>query len=216
MSRRVIRVLICDDHPLMRNALSSMIEDEADLKVADTATNGTEAVEKAIALKPDMTIMDLQMPGKSGIDAINEIRAREPEAHILVLTSSTDDALVLSAIHAGALGYLIKDSQPPEVLKAIREVGQGNSYLPPAIALKLAKSIHREREQALVEPLTEREIDVLKLIGQGLSNKEIAEKLILSEGTVRTHVHNILDKLGLQHRTQAVLYAVREGYVQAK
>jgi DNA-binding NarL/FixJ family response regulator len=209
-----IHILIADDHPLMRNALSALIEDEADLKLVGTAANGNEAVKQAVALKPDVTVLDLLMPGKSGIDALNEIRANDPDAHLLVLTSSTDDAMVLSAIQAGALGYLIKDAPPPEVLKAIREVGRGNSYLPPPVALKLAQGIRREREDALVEPLTEREIDVLKLIGQGASNKEIAEMLVLTEGTVRTHVHNILGKLGLKHRTQAVLYAVREGLVQ--
>jgi NarL family two-component system response regulator LiaR len=209
-----IRVLIADDHPLMRNALSALLQDEADLKLVGTAANGNEAVKQAGALKPDVTVLDLMMPDKSGIDALNEIRANDPDAHVLVLTSSTDDAMVLAAIHAGALGYLIKDALPPEVLKAIREVGRGNSYLPPPVALKLAQSIRREREDAPVEPLTERELDVLKLIGQGSSNKEIAETLVLTEGTVRTHVHNILGKLGLKHRTQAVLYAVREGIVK--
>ncbi len=209
-------ILICDDHPLMRNALIAMVEDEADLKIVGTARDGIEASIQACALKPDVTIMDLQMPGKSGIQAINDIRAENPDAHILVLTSSTDDAMVLAAIHAGALGYLIKDAQPPEVLKAIREVACGNSYLPPTVALKLSMSLRREREEALVEPLTERELDVLKLVGQGASNKEIGEQLVLTEGTVRTHVHNILGKLGLKHRTQAVLYAVREGLVPAK
>jgi NarL family two-component system response regulator LiaR len=209
-----IGVLVADDHPLMRDALSALVEDESDLKLVGMATNSIEAVNQAHALSPDVTVLDLIMPGKSGIDALNEIRASDPDAHILILTSSTDDAMVLSAIHAGALGYLIKDAQPPEVLKAIREVGRGNSYLPPPVALKLAQSVRREREDALVEPLTERELDVLKLIGQGASNKEIAETLVLSEGTVRTHVHNILGKLGLKHRTQVVLYAVREGIVK--
>jgi two-component system, NarL family, response regulator LiaR len=154
------------------------------------------------------------MPMLNGIDAINQIRAQDPDAHILVLTSSTDDAMVLRAIHAGALGYLVKDAQPPEVLKAIRVVGHGNSYLPPAVALKLAKGVREEKDGRRVEPLTEREVQVLKLIGQGASNREIAEALVLTEGTARTHVHNILGKLGLKHRTQAVLYAVREGYIQ--
>ena len=151
-----IRVLIADDHPLMRNALSALIEDEADLKLVGAATNGGEAVKQAGALKPDVTVLDLMMPDTSGIDALCEIRARDPDAHVLVLTSSTDDAMVLSAIHAGALGYLIKDAPPPEVLKAIREVGRGNSYLPPSVALKLAQSVRRAREQAPIEPLTER------------------------------------------------------------
>jgi two-component system, NarL family, response regulator LiaR len=215
MSKNKTRVLIADDHPLMRDALTALIEDEADLELAGTATDGIQAVRQAIALAPDIVVLDLMMPGKSGLEAIDEICASDPDAHILVLTSSTDDAMVLSAIHAGALGYLIKDAQPPEVLAAIRQVGSGNSYLPPPIALKLAQSVRRERDAAPVEPLTEREREVLKLIGQGSSNKETAETLVLTEGTVRTHVHNILGKLGLKHRTQAVLYAVREGLVKA-
>jgi DNA-binding NarL/FixJ family response regulator len=207
------RVLICDDHPLMRNAMLALIEDEADLEPAGTASNGIQAVEKYGELKPDVAIMDLMMPLMNGIDAINAIRAQDPDAHLLVLTSSTDEAMVLRAIHAGALGYLVKDAQPPEVLRAIRHVAQGNSYLPPAVALKLAKGVREEKDGTLVEPLTGREIEVLRLIGQGAANKEIAEALVLTEGTVRTHVHNILGKLGLKHRTQVVLYAVREGYV---
>ncbi len=215
MSQAPITVLIADDHPLMRNALVAMIEDDDRLQVVGTAADGIQAAAQAQALKPDVTLLDLQMPGKNGIEVIAEVRAADPDAAFLVFTSSTDDAMVLAAIHAGALGYLVKDAQPPEVLAAIHQVGRGNSYLPPAIALKLVRSVRREREEAPVEPLTDREREVLKCIGEGASNKEIADKLVLTEGTVRSHVHNILGKLGLKHRTQAVLYAVREGLVKA-
>ncbi len=213
--KKIIRVLVADDHPLMRDALCAAIEDEADLQVIATAMNGIEAVAKTLALKPDVTVMDLLMPGKTGIQAIAEIREANPEARILALTSSSEDDMVLAAIHAGALGYMLKDSQPLDVLQAIRDVGLGNSVLPPAIALKLANGVRRERSSAPppppVEPLTARELEVLKLIGQGVSNREIATMLFLTEGTVRTHVHNILGKLDLKSRNQAILYAVRQG-----
>ena len=210
------RILVADDHPLMREALCAAIEDEADLEVIGTAANGGEAVEKTRALKPDVIVMDLLMPRKSGLEAIAEIRAENPDAQILALTSSTEDEMVLAAIHAGVLGYLLKDCEPGQVLEAIRQVGNGNSFLPPSIAVKLANGIRRERKPsapAPIEPLTERERAVLKLIGQGASNRDIAQKLILTEGTVRTHVHNILGKLGLKNRNQIILYAVREGLV---
>lgn len=212
--KKIIRVLVADDHPLMRDAICTAIEDEVDLEVIGTAVNGNEAVAQTLALKPDVTVMDLLMPGKTGLEAIAEIRAVDPDAHILALTSSSEDEMVLAAIHAGALGYMLKDSQPADVLQAIRDVGLGNSVLPPAIALKLANSVRRERVSEPpppIEPLTDRELEVLKLIGAGVSNREIAKKLYLSEGTVRTHVHNILGKLDLKSRNQAILYAVRQG-----
>lgn len=209
-----IRILVVDDHPLMREALCMAIEDETDMQVVGEATNGEEAVRQARALKPDVTVMDLFMPRQSGLEAIVAIKREDPHAHILALTSSTDEAMVLAAVQAGVLGYLMKDSQREELLQAIREVGRGNTFLPPAIALKLANSVREQKKEKPappVEPLTEREIQVLGLIGQGTSNKEIAQLLNVSEGTVRTHVHNLLGKLGLANRNQAILYAVREG-----
>ncbi len=214
-----IRILVVDDHPMMREALCAAIQDEEDMQVIGEATNGIEAVHQARALAPDVTIMDMFLPGKSGLEAIAEIKAQDPAARILVLTSSTDENMVLAAVQAGVLGYLLKDSHRVQLLQAIRSVSQGQSFLSPDVAQKLASGVRRQGKQATpppVEPLTDRERQVLKLIGQGASNREIAQKLSLTEGTVRTHVHNILGKLGLANRNQALLYAVREGLVDDK
>ena len=211
-----IRILVVDDHPLMREALRTAIEDEADMRVIGEAANGSQGVQCAHDLQPDVILMDLFMPGKSGLEAIAEIRTENPHAQILALTSSTDEMMVLAAVQAGVLGYLMKDSEREELLRAIREVSRGNSFLSSDVALKLAKSVRQERKPnppPLVEPLTERERQVLKLIGQGASNREIARTLTVSEGTVRTHVHNILGKLDLANRNQAILYAIREGII---
>jgi two-component system, NarL family, response regulator LiaR len=213
------RILVVDDHPLMREALCAVIEDEADLKVIGEATNGIEAIQRAQALNPDVIVMDIFLPGKSGLEAIAEIKAQNPSARILALTSSTDENTVLAAVQAGVLGYLLKDSNRGQLLNAIRQVSQGNSFLSPDAALKLANSVRRQGKQATtapVEPLTERELEVLRLVGRGASNREIAQALNLTEGTVRTHVHNILGKLGLANRNQALLYAVRQGLVDDK
>lgn len=213
----VIRVLIVDDHPLMREALATAIGDEPDMQVVGDATNGVDAAARVRALKPDVTVMDLFLPRQSGLDAVVEIRADDPEARILALTSSTDDAMVLAAIQAGVLGYLMKDSPREELLQAIREVSRGNTFLPPQIARKLANGIRTSRRPEPpqpIEPLTERELEVLRLLGDGASNKQIAQALGVSEGTVRTHVHNLLGKLGLENRSQAILYAVRAGVIK--
>lgn len=211
----MLRVLLADDHPLMREALIAAIEDEPDMQVVGAATNGQEAVQLAQTLDPNVIVMDLFMPGMDGLHAIADIRTRDPRARILVLTSSIDENNVVAAVQAGVLGYVLKDSQRTELLVAIREVGLGKSHLPPEVALKLANGVRRHGAQSATptEPLTDREEEVLKLIGQGASNRDIANKLSLTEGTVRTHVHNILGKLGLANRNQAILHAIREGLV---
>ncbi len=209
-----IRILVVDDHPLMREALCMAIEDETDMQVVGEAANGEDAVRQARALNPDVTVMDLFMPRQGGLEAIAQIKREDANARMIALTSSTDETMVLAAVQAGVLGYLMKDSQREELLHAIREVSRGNTFLPPAIAQKLANSVREQKKEKPappVEPLTDREIQVLGLIGQGTSNKEIAQLLNVSEGTVRTHVHNLLGKLGLANRNQAILYAVREG-----
>jgi NarL family two-component system response regulator LiaR len=156
--------------------------------------------------------LDLVMPRKDGIEAIGEIKGENPEARILVLTSFAEDDRVFPAIKAGALGYLLKDSSPQELLQAIREVYRGESSLHPTIARKLVRELSQPSDlPATEEPLTEREVEVLGLVARGLSNQEIADRLVVSERTVRTHVSNILGKLHLANRTQAALYAVREG-----
>jgi NarL family two-component system response regulator LiaR len=207
-----IRILIADDHAVVREGLRTLIGSEPDLRLVGEATDGEEAVQQAQSLRPDVILMDLLMPRKDGLEAIAEITEENPEARILVLTSFADDDKVFPAIKAGALGYVLKDSLPDQLLQAIHDVAQGVSSLHPTIALKLIREINQPSDlPPVVDPLTKREVDVLKLVAQGLSNQQIAERLIISEWTVRKHVHNILDKLHLANRTQAALYALREG-----
>jgi NarL family two-component system response regulator LiaR len=209
---KIIRVLIADDHPIIRDSLRTLIATEPDLKLVGEAVDGEEAVRKTLELKPDVILMDLVMPVKDGLEAISEIKSLLPEVSILVLTSFSDEDKVFPAIRAGALGYLLKDSSPQELLKAIHDVYRGEASLHPSIALQLIREINRPSELPPVEnPLSERELEVLKLVAQGLTNQEIATRLVLSEWTVRTHVRNILGKLHLANRTQAALFALREG-----
>jgi len=166
----------------------------------------------AISLHPDVILMDLHMPRKDGIEAIKEIKAENPEARILVLTSFTEDEKVYAAIKAGAMGYVLKDSSPQEIMAAIHQIHQGESSMNHIIAEKLMREIQRSSDlPPTAEPLTVREVEVLKLLALGMSNQDIADKLVISERTVRTHVSNILSKLHLANRTQAALYALREG-----
>jgi NarL family two-component system response regulator LiaR len=208
-----IRILIADDHTIVRDSLQALIETEPGMEVIGEAEDGVEVVSKACALRPDVILMDLVMPRQDGISAISEIKREYPEARILVLTSFAEDEKVFPAIKAGALGYLLKDSSPQQLLQAIRDVQRGESYLHPTIARKLIGELHRPSLDLPLtqEPLTEREMQVLRLVAQGLSNPEIARELVISERTVRTHVSNILGKLHLANRTQAALYALREG-----
>jgi NarL family two-component system response regulator LiaR len=178
------------------------------------AKDGYEAVVKTRSLKPDVILMDLVMPRMDGLEAISQIKHESESAKILVLTSYSEDAKVFSAIKLGAMGYLLKDSLPQDLLRAIRDVYHGQPSLHPSIARKLMSELNRPAESpSMVEKLTEREDDVLKLLALGLSNQEIADQLVISERTVRTHVSNILMKLHLANRTQAALHAWREGLV---
>jgi NarL family two-component system response regulator LiaR len=208
-----IRVLIADDYPLVRDSLRALIETEPGIEVAGEAKDGVEAVLKARSLQPDVILLDLVMPRQDGIAAIEEIKRENPEARILVLTSFAEDEKVFPAIKAGALGYLLKVSSPQQLLEAIRDVYRGQSSLHPTIARKLIGELQRPVEELppTKEPLSGREMEVLRLVAQGLTNQEIAETLVISERTVRTHVSNILGKLHLANRTQAALYAMREG-----
>lgn len=207
-----IQVLIVDDHPVVREGLRGLIELQPDMEVVGEATDGVEAVEKALSLDPDVILLDIEMPRKTGIEAIPEIRQANSDARILVLTSFADNEKVFPAIKAGALGYLLKDSSPQELLQAIRDVHRGASSLHPTIARMLIRELSQPTELPPAEhPLTNREVDVLKLVAQGLSNEEISKVLVVSDRTVSTHVSNILDKLHLANRTQAALYALGEG-----
>jgi NarL family two-component system response regulator LiaR len=207
-----IRVLVADDHAIVRKGIRALLATELDIEIVGEAENGREAVTEAEKLQPDVVLMDLVMPEMDGIEAIRRITAHQPEARILVLTSFAADDKVFPAIKAGALGYLLKDSGPEELVQAIRQVYRGESSLHPTIARKLLQELSRPSERPPTpEPLTEREVEVLRLVARGQSNQEIADQLVISEATVRTHVSNILSKLHLASRTQAALYALREG-----
>jgi NarL family two-component system response regulator LiaR len=208
-----IRVLIADDHPVVRRGLSSLLNITTDMELAGEAVDGVEAIDKARLLKPDIILLDLMMPRKGGLEAISEIKQANPDARILVLTSFADDDKVFPAIKAGALGYLLKDSPPEMLLQAIHDVYRGESSLHPTIARKLIRELNQPPPDLppTEEPLTRRELEVLRLVARGLSNQEIATELVISEGTVRIHVSNILGKLHLANRTQATLYALQGG-----
>ncbi len=207
-----IRVFIADDHAIVRKGIRALLATEPEIEVIGEAGDGTEAVAEAEKLRPDVLLMDLVMPKMDGIEATRQITARFPGVRILVLTSFAADDKVFPAIKAGALGYLLKDSSPEELVQAIRQVHKGEPSLEPAIARKVLSELsHPPKSPLTPEPLTERELDVLRLVAQGKSNRDIAEQLVITEMTVRTHVSNILSKLHLASRTQAALYALREG-----
>jgi len=211
-----IRVLVAEDHPIVREGLRTLIASEPGMALVGEAADGIEAVAKARALRPDVILMDLMMPRMSGLEAIGEIKAGQPEVSILVLTSFAEEDKIFPAIRAGALGYLLKDSSPEQLLRAIRDVHRGEPSLHPTIALKMIRELdHPASQERSASPLTDREIQVLKLVAQGLTNQEIADRLVISEWTVRTHVRNILGKLHLANRTQATLYALREGLAKS-
>lgn len=207
-----IRILIADDHAIVREGLRALLATEPGLELVAEASDGLEAVNKARTTKPDIILLDMMMPRKDGLGAINDIIKEDPNARILVLTSFAEDEKVFPAIKAGALGYLLKDSSPQELLAAIRNVHRGEASLHPTIARKLMRELNQPPSlPPTTDPLTEREVEVLQLVAQGLSNDDIAGQLVVSERTVRTHVSHILDKLHLANRTQMALYAVREG-----
>jgi NarL family two-component system response regulator LiaR len=210
-----IRILIVDDHAIIREGLRAVINLEPDLTVCGEAGDGEEAIQKMQTLQPDVIIMDLLMPKKDGIEATGDIRRLNPEARILVLTSFTDADKIVPTVKAGALGYIVKNSPPPELLKAIREVARGAVYLPPPIARQLFLGLSQAGEDHRLPDLTLtlREVEILKLIARGLSNQEIADQLVISERTVGVHVSHLMSKLGLNNRTQVALYALRSGLV---
>lgn len=209
----MIRILTADDHPLMRDALRICIEDESDMQIVAEVETGRDAISKAREIDPDVTILDLYLPDQDGISVLQQILAADPEARVLFFTSSSEDDRIAQAIQSGALGYLIKDSQRSEILAAIRDVSQGRSYLSPTVAGKLANSLrqrHANSLQASVERLTQREEDILALVGEGASNLDIARRLNIGETTVRTHIHNILQKMGLENRSQLLMHILRQ------
>ena len=207
-----IRVLIADDHAILRKGIRALLSTEPDIQVVGETENGLETVIQAQALRPDVILMDLVMPEMDGIEATRRITAEQPGVRILVLTSFAADDKVFPAIKAGALGYILKDSGPAELVQAIHQVYRGQPSLEPSIALKVLQELsHPPQRPPTPEPLSERELEVLRLLAQGKSNREIADQLVITELTVRTHVSNILGKLHLASRTQAALYALKEG-----
>ena len=212
MNEGTIRVLIVDDHSVVRRGLSALLATEPGIEVAGEAADGREAVERAVELRPDVVVMDLVLPEFDGVEAIRRIRSHLPEIRVLVLTSFGSDEMLFPALKAGALGYLLKDASPEELVRAIRATAKGLSSLNQTVARRLLAELSGDGVgRPGREILTRRETEVLCSLARGLSNDGIAGALHISEATVRTHVSNILFKLGLDNRTQAALYALREG-----
>jgi NarL family two-component system response regulator LiaR len=207
-----IRILIVDDHAIVRKGIRALFRNLPEIEVVGEAENGREAIAAVERLQPDVVLMDLLMPEMDGIEATGRVMDQHPDVRILVLTSFAGEDKVFPAIKAGALGYHLKDSSPEELVQAIHQVHRGESSLHPVIARKVLQELSRPSERPPTpDPLTPREVEVLQLVAQGRSNQEIADLLVISETTVRTHVSNILNKLHLASRTQAALYALREG-----
>lgn len=214
MANEMIRILITDDHEIVREGLRTFLKSQPGIEIIGEANDGAMAVQLAKSLNPDVILMDLVMPVMDGITATRQIIKENPSARILVLTSYVEDEKVFSAVKAGTLGYLLKDSTPGELIEAIKQVAIGESALHPSIARKVLKELNRSSSQLPnADQLTPRELDVLRLVAEGLSNQDIATQLSLSEWTVRTHLRSIMAKLNLVNRTQAALYALREGLV---
>ena len=217
-----IRVLIVDDHALFRRGLQMVLEGEPDIDVVGEASDGHEAIERAEATTPDVVLMDVRMPKRSGIEATRTIKDTLPSTKILMLTISDEEADLYEAIKAGASGYLLKEISIEEVASAVRQVQAGQSLISPSMASKLlnefAAMVKRrdERTQVPGPRLTERELEVLKLVAKGMNNRDIGSELFISENTVKNHVRNILEKLHLHSRMEAVVYAVREKLLDIK
>ncbi len=208
-----IRILVTDDHAVVREGLKMFLGLDPDLEVVGEAANGAEAVRLARELHPDVVLMDLLMPAMDGIEATTAIRAELPEVEVIALTSVLEDASVVGAIRAGAIGYLLKDTQAAELRRAIRAAAEGQVQLAPQAAARLLREVRAPENP---EKLSDRETDVLRLLAEGQANKEIAKQLGIAEQTVKSHVSSILSKLGVSSRTQAALHAIRIGLVSEK
>ncbi len=207
-----IRIVIADDHPVVRDGLRAMLGTQPDFQIVGEAVNGGEALERAAELRPDVVLLDLEMPEMDGVAALTQLRAADPLARVIVLTAYDDDERIVRALVAGAQGYLVKGAPREDIFQAIRIVHGGGSLLQPIVASRLMQRLSTQSNQAEEAiSLTARELEVLQLLAQGKSNREIADQLVIAELTVRTHVSNILGKLHLASRTQAALYALKEG-----
>jgi DNA-binding NarL/FixJ family response regulator len=203
----VISVLLVDDHPLVRDGLAQLLTAAADICVVGTAADGAQAIEAAAASRPDVVLMDLVMPGVDGVEATRAIMANEPQTSVVVLTSFSDRERILDALDAGAVGYLLKDVEPAELVRGVRAAARGESPLDP----KAARALLVAREERPGVELTPREIEVLRLLRQGLANKQIARRLGITERTVKAHLTSVFQRIGANDRTQAALWAERHG-----
>jgi DNA-binding NarL/FixJ family response regulator len=210
-----IRILVVDDHPVVREGLTSMLSREDNIEVLGTAEDGAVAIKKAGELRPDIILMDLRMPGVDGIEAMTEIKARHPQIRFIVLTTYDNDEYIFKGIEAGARAYLLKDAPREELFRAIRAVHKGESLIEPAIAGRvLDRFAELSRQAQTAEGLSDRELEVLTLMARGTSNKNIASELNIGESTVKTHIQNIFQKLGVNARTEAVTEAVKRGIIR--
>ncbi len=211
MSEQPIRVLVVDDHTIVRKGICALLQTEQDIVVVGEASDGAEAIAAAAKTRPDVVLMDLVMPGVDGVEATRALLEQHPGLRVLVLTSFTADEHVLAAIKAGAAGFHLKDADPEELVRAIHAVHAGQSSLDPLVARTLMSRIAQQEPETDVSALTPRELEVVRAVARGLSNQEVADALYITEVTVRTHVSNVLSKLGLNSRTQLALWALRRG-----
>jgi DNA-binding NarL/FixJ family response regulator len=212
--RDTMKIVICDDQDIVRDGLELLLKLESDIEIVGIASDGAEAVTMVEHKKPDLVLMDLKMPVMNGVDATREIKAKCPGVKVLVLTTYGTDDWVFDALRAGASGYLLKDAPREGVLSAIRGTIEGKTFIDPAVAGKVLSEITssiKKPATLITSKLTEREVEVLRLLARGLSNEDIAQKLFLSEGTVRNHISSIVDKLGVSDRTQAAIIAIQHG-----
>jgi DNA-binding NarL/FixJ family response regulator len=205
-----IRILVCDDHPVVRSGLRGMIQSQPDLEVIAEASEGAQAVALAARLQPDIVLMDLRMPGMDGVTATEAIKSRHPGIHVLILTTYDTDADILRALEKGATGFLLKDEREDRLFDAIREAAGGRSPLAPGVASRLVERLRGDADSHV----SEREIEILMLVAQGQSNREIARELHISDSTVKAHMLHIFDKLGVTDRTAAVTTALRQGIIR--
>ena len=209
-----IRILVADDHPVVRDGLAAVLGTQPDFEVISEVSNGREVVEQTLALKPDVVLLDLEMPEMDGVETLKALRQMSAEVKAIVFTAFDTDERILSAVQAGAQGYLLKGAPREELFKAVRVVNAGGSLLEPVVASKLLRQVSEAEAKPKADPLTPREVEVLELVAQGLQNKEIAAALVISERTVKFHVSSIMGKLGAGNRTEALSIAAQRGLVQ--
>jgi DNA-binding NarL/FixJ family response regulator len=209
-----IRILVADDHPVVRDGLVAILSTQPDFEVVGEAGNGAEAVERATMLRPDVMLLDLEMPELDGVEVLRRLAQSNPEVRVIVFTAFDTDERILGAVQAGAQGYLLKGAPRKELFEAVRVVHAGGSLLQPVVASKLLRQVsHQSQVIPTVDALTPREVEVLRLLAQGLQNKEIAAQLVISERTVKFHVSSIMSKLGAGNRTEAVTLAAQQGLI---